>query len=146
MTSPLTRVDNKGAVYHQSFVHEELFARGAVIVLGVDGKAQEEDVHHDLKDGQEAVSDQEGEETHDGERQQPLGVIPLVIQKHDTGERRRCHDQDLQKAANTKKLSEWEVCSVTQLCSRPRPHPHLPQEQHEVSHGVDGCYTQSVLY
>lgn len=47
------------------------------------------------------MSDQEGEQTHDGERQQPLGVIPLVIQKHDAGKRRRSHDQDLWKAANT---------------------------------------------
>lgn len=83
--------------HHQSFVHKELLPRRAVIVLGINGKAQEEDVHHDLKDGQEAVSHQKGEETHDDERQQPLGVIPLVVQEEDTGEGRRRHDQDLRR-------------------------------------------------
>lgn len=58
-----------GLSHHQSFVHEELLPRGAIIVLSVDGKAEEEDVHHDLKDGQEAVSHQEGEETHNDQRQ-----------------------------------------------------------------------------
>lgn len=83
--------------YHQSFVHEELLPRGAVVVLGVNGEAEEEDVHHNLKDGQEAMSHQEGEETDDDERQQPLGVIPLVVEKDDAGERGRCHNQDLRK-------------------------------------------------
>lgn len=81
--------------HHQSFVHEELLPRRAVVILGINGKAQEKDVHHDLKDGQEAVSHQEGEETHDDERQQPLGVIPLVVQEEDASEGCRRHDQDL---------------------------------------------------
>lgn len=83
--------------HHQSFVHEELLPRGAVVVLSVDGEAEEEDVHHDLKDGQEAVSHQEGEETHDDQRQQPLGVVSLVVQEEDAGERRCRHDQDLRE-------------------------------------------------
>lgn len=85
----------KSLSHHQSFVHEELLPRSAVVVLGVDGKAEEEDVHHDLEDGQEAVSHQEGEETHDDQRQQPLGVIPLVVQEQDASKRRRRHNQDL---------------------------------------------------
>lgn len=83
--------------HHQSFVHEEFLPWSAVVVLGVDGEAQEEDVHYDLKDGQEAVSHQEGEETHDDQRQQPLGIIPLVVQEEDAGKRRGCDDQDLRK-------------------------------------------------
>lgn len=77
-----------GVSHHQSFVHEELLPWSAVVVLGVDGEAEEEDVHHDLKDGQEAVSHQEGEETHDDQRQQPLSVILPVVQEEDTGEGR----------------------------------------------------------
>ena len=83
--------------HHQSFVHEELLPWSAVIVLGVYSEAEEKDVHHDLKDGQEAVSHQEGEETHNDQRQQPLGIIPLVVQEEDTGEGRRGHNQDLKQ-------------------------------------------------
>lgn len=49
------------ASHHQSLVHEELLPWGSIVVLGVDGEAEEEDIHHNLEDGQEAVSHQEGE-------------------------------------------------------------------------------------
>lgn len=83
------------APHHQSFVHEELLPRSAVVVLGVYGEAEEEDVHHDLEDGQEAVSHQEGKQTHYDERQQPLSVISLVVEQQDTGKRCRRDNQDL---------------------------------------------------
>lgn len=103
--------------HHQSFVHEELLPRSAVVVLGVYGEAEEEDVHHDLKDGQEAVSHQEGEETHNDQRQQPLCVIPLVVQEEDAGERCRRHDQDLRKQRKTSDLRIRGNCLGDRLLS-----------------------------
>ncbi len=67
--------------HHQGLVHVELPPRCAVVVFGVDGKAEEEHVHHDLEDGQEAVCHQERKQTHDDERQDPLGVISLIVQR-----------------------------------------------------------------
>lgn len=48
--------------HHQGFVHVELPARAAVIVLCVHGETQEENVNHVFKDRQEAVGHQVGEE------------------------------------------------------------------------------------
>ncbi|KAF3838937.1 hypothetical protein F7725_010705 [Dissostichus mawsoni] len=81
-----------GFPHHQSLVHEELAARRAVVVLGVDGEAEEQDVHHDLEHRQEAVRHQEGEETHDDERQQPLGLV-VDVHEEEAGDLHQRDDE-----------------------------------------------------
>lgn len=51
--------------HHQGLVHVVLVPWAAIIILCVHGEAEEEDIHHILKDRQEAVSHQEREHTHD---------------------------------------------------------------------------------
>lgn len=48
------------------------------------------------------MSHQEGEETYNDERQEPLSVIPLVVQEEDSSERRRRHNQDLRRRIRMK--------------------------------------------
>lgn len=67
----------------------------AVVVFGVDGEAEEEDVHHVLKDRQEAVRHQERKSAHDEERQHPHRVVPLVVQGQHAAERRAGDDEHL---------------------------------------------------
>lgn len=74
--------------HHQGLVHVVLVPRAAIIILRVHSEAEEEDVHHVLKDRQEAVSHQEREHTHDEQRQDPNRVVPLVVQSQDAAERR----------------------------------------------------------
>lgn len=87
---------NGKLAHHKSLVHVVLSARAAVVVLGVDGEAEEENVYYDLKDGEEAVGHQEGEDADDDERQHPDGVFTLIVQCKDACKRRTRHDQDLQ--------------------------------------------------
>lgn len=74
--------------HHKGLVHVVLAAGAAVVVLGVDGEAKEEYVYYTFKDGEETVSHQEGEYTHDDERQHPDGVLALVVQRKDARKRR----------------------------------------------------------
>ncbi len=96
--------------HHQGLVHVVLSARAAVVVLGVDGEAEEENVYYDLKDGEEAVGHQEGEDAHDDERQHPDGVFTLIVQRQDTRKRRTRHDQHLQTRETTVRPSGITVC------------------------------------
>lgn len=66
--------------HHQGLVHVVLPSRAAIVIFGVHGEAEEEDVHHILKHRQEAMGHEEGKHTNDEERQHPHGVVPLVIQ------------------------------------------------------------------
>lgn len=83
--------------HHQGLVHVVLSTRTAVVVLGIDGEAEEEDVHHVLEDRQEAVRHQEGEGAHDEERQHPHGVVPLVVEGQHAAERRAGDDEHLRR-------------------------------------------------
>lgn len=82
--------------HHKGLVHVVLTARAAIVVLGVDGEAEEEYVYYALIDGEETVGHQEGEHTHDDERQHPDGVLALIVQRKDARKRRAWHDQHLQ--------------------------------------------------
>lgn len=92
------------ASHHQGLVHVVLVPWAAVVVLAVDGKAEEEDVHHVLKDRQEAVRHQERKGAHDEERQHPHRVVPLVVQGQHAAERRAGDDEHLRA-----KTAELEV-------------------------------------
>lgn len=59
----------------------------AIIILCVHSEAEEENVDHILEDRKEAVSHQEGKQTDDEERQDPHGVVPLVVQSQDASKR-----------------------------------------------------------
>lgn len=71
--------------HHQGLVHVVLAPGAAIVIFRVHGEAEEENVDHVLKDGEEAVSHQEGKQTDDEERQDPHGVFPLVVQSQDAG-------------------------------------------------------------
>ena len=64
-------------------------------MLGVHGEAEEEHVHHDLKDGQEAVGHQPGEQADDEQGQHPHRVVPLVVERQYADERSAGDDQYL---------------------------------------------------
>lgn len=91
--------------YHESFVHVVLSAGAAVVVLGVDGETEEENIHHHLEHRQEAVCHQVGEHTHDDQGQNPHRVLTLVIQRQHARERGAGHDQDLKNHAEALRLT-----------------------------------------
>lgn len=65
--------------HHQSLVHVVFSSGAAVIILCVDSKAEEENIHHILKHRKEAVGHQESEQTDNEQRQHPYGVVLLVV-------------------------------------------------------------------
>lgn len=91
-----TQLQSARFSHHEALVHVIFAAWTAVVLLGVDGEAEEQDVHHDLEDGEETMSHQEGEHTHDDERQHPDAVFTLVVQRENARKRRTRHDQNLQ--------------------------------------------------
>lgn len=96
-TPGATRGQREPKSHHQGLVHVVLSPRTAVVVLGIDGEAEEEDVHHVLEDRQEAVRHQEGKGAHDEERQHPDGVVPLVVEGQHAAERRAGDDEHLRR-------------------------------------------------
>ena len=70
--------------HHEGLVHVELSAGAAVVVLCVHGEAEEEHVNHNLKDRQEAVGHQPGEQADDEQGQHPHHVVPLVVERQHT--------------------------------------------------------------
>lgn len=92
---PPTHPPSLPSPHHEGLVHVELSAGAAVVVLGVHGEAEEEHVHHDLKDRQEAVGHQPGEQADDEQGQDPHRVVPLEVELQHASERRARDDQYL---------------------------------------------------
>lgn len=69
----------KQSSHHQGLVHVVFSPGAAVIILWIHSKAEEENINHILKNRKEAVRHQEGEHADNDKRQDPHGVVPLIV-------------------------------------------------------------------